>query len=67
MDNRLDPVIKPLAQFTVAKKNLNILDNKLNKIITNVDKKLEINNSHLDIANKLVDDAILDLYKLLSK
>lgn len=66
MDSKLDPIIKPLAKFTVAKKNLNILDTKLNHIITNVDKKLDVNIKHLDIANKLVDDAIINLYKLLS-
>lgn len=67
MDTKLDPIIKPLAKFTVAKKNLNILDKKLNNIITNVDKKSDLNHEHLENVNKLVDEAILNLYKILSK
>lgn len=62
----MDEVIRPLAKFNVGKKNLTILDNKLNKIIDNVDKKLSVDDKHLTIVNKLVDKAILDMYKILS-
>ena len=62
----MDEVIRPLAKFTVGKKNLTLLDNKLNTIINDVDRKLSVDDKHITIVNKLIDKAILDMYKILS-